>query len=63
MKSYLGKYAPRSPATPQELFELRRKAWLAQGILVVHKDQVADDWQRVTIESIGNELYGRRGDK
>lgn len=45
MKSILGKY----PATPEQLFEMRRKVWLVQEILVVHKDQISDDWQRATI--------------
>lgn len=60
MRSYLSKYIPRSPATSEELFELRRRAWVEQEILVVPKDQINDDWQRATIESIGNELYGKR---
>ena len=58
--SYLSKHIPRSPATAEEMAEMCRKAWVERGVLVVRPDQIGDDWQRVTIESIGNELYGRR---
>lgn len=56
----LARLIPPTPATEDELRGMRAAAWHTQGVLVVIPDLIADSWERMLLEGIGNRLYGRR---
>ncbi|MDD3676787.1 hypothetical protein [Thauera propionica] len=56
----LGRIAPASPASPDELRAMRAAAWHRQGIVVVPLDEIGDAWERALLASIATRLYGAR---
>jgi hypothetical protein len=54
----LGRLVPRAATTEPELFLMRRRAWLEQGIAVLAVDLIRDDWVRQAITNEANRLYG-----
>lgn len=56
----LGRLIGQTPATESELRAMRAAAWHKQGILVVDPALIKDDWERLSLISIGNRLFGRR---
>ena len=57
----LGRKAGRSPTTADEMDEMRRRAWLQQGVLAVRADDDRLTWdQRELVRQIGRKLYGGR---
>lgn len=56
----LGRVAPKSPASIDELRAMRAAAWHKQGIVVVPLDEIFDDWDRAFLTSIATKLYGAR---
>ena len=56
----LGRLAPASPASTDELRAMRAAAWHKQGIVVVPLDEIFDDWDRAFLSGIATKLYGAR---
>ena len=56
----LGRLAPQSPASSDELRAMRAAAWHKQGIVVVPLDDIYDDWDRAFLTGIATKLYGAR---
>ena len=56
----LGRLAPASPASTDELRAMRAAAWHKQGIVVVPLDEIYDDWDRAFLSGIASKLYGAR---
>jgi len=56
----LGRLAPASPASSDELRAMRAAAWHKQGIVVVPLEDIYDDWDRAFLSSIATKLYGAR---
>mgnify|MGYP001067443164 FL=1 len=56
----LGRVAPQSPASTDELRAMRAAAWHKQGIVVVPLDDIYDDWDRAFLSGIATKLYGAR---
>jgi len=49
-----------SEATPEELFELRKRAWHEQGILVFGTSDLKGPLEQALALGVGNRLYGKR---
>ena len=56
----LGRLAPVSPASNDELRAMRAAAWHKQGIVVIPLDDIYDDWDRQFLTGIATRLYGAR---
>ena len=56
----LGRLAPVSPASNDELRAMRAAAWHKQGIAVIPLDEIYDDWDRRFLTGIATRLYGAR---
>lgn len=56
----LGRLAPVTPASQDELRAMRAAAWHKQGVVVVPLDDIYDDWDRQFLTCIANRLYGAR---
>lgn len=56
----LGRLAPASPASSDELRAMRAAAWHKQGIVVVPLDDIYDEWDRAFLSGIATKLYGAR---
>jgi len=56
----LGRLAPQSPASADELRAMRAAAWHKQGIVVVPLEYIYDDWDRAFLSGIATKLYGAR---
>ncbi len=56
----LGRLAPVSPASTDELRAMRAAAWHKQGIVVIPLDDIYDDWDRQFLTGIATRLYGAR---
>ena len=60
VKSYLGRHQPQQATTGDELLAMRRAAWHRQGVVVLHPEDIADDWVRQALLNEATRLYGRR---
>lgn len=56
----LGRLAPASPASSDELRAMRAAAWHKQGIVVVPLADIFDEWDRAFLSGIATKLYGAR---
>ena len=56
----LGRLAPASPASSDELRAMRAAAWHKQGIVAVPLDEIFDEWDRAFLSGIATKLYGAR---
>ena len=56
----LGRLAPASPASSDELRAMRAAAWHKQGIVVVPLEDIYDEWDRAFLSGIATKLYGTR---
>ncbi len=56
----LGRLAPQSPASSDELRAMRAAAWHKQGIVVVPLEDIYDEWDRAFLSGIATRLYGAR---
>ncbi len=56
----LGRLAPASPVSSDELRAMRAAAWHKQGIVVVPLDEIYDEWDRAFLSGIATKLYGAR---
>ncbi|MGQ5524893.1 hypothetical protein ACUHMQ_16750 [Chitinimonas sp. PSY-7] len=61
VRSSLAKYQPRQTQDEASLKQLRTRAWREQGVLVIRPEDLADGWERITLQSIGSRIYGRQG--
>lgn len=60
LRCALGRLAPVSPASADELRAMRAAAWHKQGIVVIPLDDLYDDWDRQFLTGIATRLYGAR---
>lgn len=56
----LGRVAPVTPASSDELRAMRAAAWHKQGIVVVPLEDIYDEWDRAFLSGIATKLYGAR---
>ena len=56
----LGRLAPASPASSDELRAMRAAAWHKQGIVVVPLEDIYDEWDRAFLSGIATKFYGAR---
>ena len=56
----LGRLAPVSPASADELRAMRAAAWHKQGIVVIPLAEIYNDWDRQFLTGIATKLYGAR---
>ena len=56
----LGRLAPASPASSDELRAMRAAAWHKQGIVVVPLEDIYDERDRAFLTGIATKLYGAR---
>lgn len=56
----LGRLAPASPTSSDELRAMRAAAWHKQGIVVVPLADIYDDLERQFLTGIATRLYGAR---
>ena len=56
----LGRLAPASPASSDELRAMRAAAWHKQGIVVMPLADIFDEWDRAFLSGIASKLYGAR---
>ncbi len=60
LRCALGRLAPVSPASADELRAMRAAAWHKQGIVVIPLADLYDDWDRQFLTGIATRLYGAR---
>lgn len=60
VRSYLGRIATPSPAAAAELDALRQRAWTEQGVVVLHPDEITDDWLRQAVKNEATRKFGKR---
>ena len=58
-RSPLGRHV-RSEAGPLELQDMRKRAWLQQGVVVLLPNEVSDPWLRQALVNEAERRYGRR---
>ena len=56
----LGRLAPQSPASSEELRAMRAAVWHKQAIVVVPLEDIFDDWDRAFLTCMATRLYGAR---
>jgi hypothetical protein len=56
----LERHLPEAAPTEDELFAMRRAAWLRQGIVVIRLADVGDEIIRQALVNEATRLYGRR---
>lgn len=56
----LGRVAPVTPASSDDLRAMRAAAWHKQGIVVIPLADIHDDWDRRFLTGIATRLYGAR---
>ena len=56
----LGRVAPVTPASSDDLRAMRAAAWHKQGIVVIPLADIHDDWDRRFLNGIATRLYGAR---
>lgn len=59
LQSFLAKHFTR-PITPAELEELRARAWLDQGVVVLAPAEITDDWLKARLVQEATKRFGRR---
>ena len=60
MRGSLERHLPRTLASEEELFAMRRAAWRKQGIVVINPANVRDEWTRQSLINEATRLYGQR---
>jgi hypothetical protein len=56
----LGGLAAKTPASPDELWAMRRRAWRDTGVAVLRPDDIADDFARQAVVNVAEKLFGPR---
>lgn len=52
--------AASSPTSRAELNVMRQRAWHEQNIVVLHIDEVTDDWVKQAIKNLMAKQHGKR---
>lgn len=60
VRSSLAKFNGHNPATDEEIEQMRRKAWLQQGVAMIKPAEIVDEWLRQGLTNHMEKLYGRR---
>lgn len=62
MRSSLARHQPQEPATPRELDQMRRTAWLRYGIVIIRPDEVepTDPWFAQAARNYASKQIGPR---
>lgn len=60
VRSYLARFMPVDAASPETLEALRARAWAEQGVVVLHVDELGDDWLRQGLVNEATRRWGRR---
>ena len=63
MRSPLARHIVREAASPEELFRMRQRAWIEQGMPMLPLHEIPDDWERQVVVNIAERLYGKRRGK
>lgn len=58
LQSSLGRYQPRTPLTQEELAELKLRAWVECGILLLRIEDGIDTWERQMLRNIAKREFG-----
>ena len=56
----LGGLAPKTPASADELWAMRRRAWRDTGVAVLRPDDISDDFARQAVVNVAEKLFGPR---
>jgi hypothetical protein len=56
----LGGLAAKTPASPDELWAMRRRAWRDTGVAVLRPDDIQDDFARQAVVNVAEKLFGPR---
>jgi hypothetical protein len=59
-RSCLARAQTRTAPSDEDLLDMRRAAWRAQGVVVLRPEDVRDDWTRQALINEANRRYGRR---
>jgi len=51
---------PSGPTNPAEIETLRQRAWIEKGIVVLHPDEISDDWLRQGLKNEATKRFGKR---
>jgi len=60
IRSCLERIVPSGVASRHELEALRQRAFVEKGVVVLHLDEIADDWVKQAIVNIATKRWGRR---
>jgi len=60
VRSYLGRIAAPNPPSAEKMKALRSRAWIDQGVVCIHPDEIADDWLRQGLKNLATTMFGRR---
>ena len=59
----MSRLQPVNPADEGHLEDMRRAAWLKQGIVTIRPNEVNETWFRAKQESWAMERWGKRSDE
>jgi hypothetical protein len=60
LPSCLARVVPNSPTSRAEIEALRQRAWIEKGIVVLHPDEISDEWLRQGLRNEATKRFGRR---
>jgi hypothetical protein len=60
VRSYLASIVPSTPTTPEQLEQLRARAWSEQGVVVLAVAEITDDFVRQALLNEATRRWGRR---
>lgn len=60
VRSYLGRIAAPNPPTAEEMKALRSRAWIDQGVICIHPDEIPDEWLRQGVKNLATRMFGKR---
>lgn len=59
-RSHLARHQPVTPADDDDLARMARAAWHRAGKALIDPASLSDDWERQTVITIAERLFGRR---
>jgi hypothetical protein len=60
IQSCLARIVPSGQTSPAEIETLRQRAWIEKGIVVLHPDEISDEWLRQALRNEATKRFGRR---
>ncbi len=60
IQSCLARIVPSGQTSRAEIEALRRRAWIEKGIVVLHPDEISDEWLRQALRNEATKRFGRR---